>query len=66
VDFQCRSIFRAAFAPGSYSADRLRALRDRPPFSLRELRPMKKPGGPGPYFGEDFLWVLLATTENPA
>jgi hypothetical protein len=25
---------------------------------------MKKTGGQGPCFGEDFLWVLLATKED--
>jgi SAM-dependent methyltransferase len=49
-----------------YSADRLRAIWDRPPFSLRVLRQMKKANGPGPCFGEDFLWALLATNEDTA
>ena len=47
-----------------YSADRLRALWDAPPFSLRVLRQMTKTGARGPWFGEDFLWVLLATKEG--
>ena len=49
-----------------YSGDRLRALWDTAPFSLRVLRQMKKTGGQGPYFGEDFLWALLATKDRPA
>ncbi len=44
-----------------YSEERLRALWDKPPFSLRVLRQMNKTDGPGPGFGEDFLWALLAT-----
>ncbi len=47
-----------------YSEDRLRALWDRPPFSLRVLRRMRKTSEQEPYFGEDFLWVLLATRER--
>ena len=43
-----------------YSADRLRALWDRAPFSVQVLRQMRKTDGNGPRFGEDFLWVLLA------
>jgi hypothetical protein len=48
-----------------YSADRLRAMWDKPPFTLRVLRQMRKSSGPEA-FGEDFLWALLATSENPA
>lgn len=48
-----------------YSEDRLRALWDRSPFSLRVLRRMNKTEGQGPCFGEDFLWALLATKERP-
>lgn len=48
-----------------YSEDRLRALWDRAPFSLRVLRRMNKTEGQGPCFGEDFLWALLATKERP-
>ena len=44
-----------------YSEERLCALWDKPPFSLRVLRPMNKTDGPGPWFGEDFLWALLAS-----
>ena len=44
-----------------YSAAALRALWDTGPFSLRVLRQMRKTDGQEPRFGEDFLWVLLAT-----
>jgi len=47
-----------------YSAAQLRALWDAAPFSLRVLRQMRKPAGQEPCFGEDFLWVLLATKAN--
>jgi SAM-dependent methyltransferase len=47
-----------------YSADELRALWDAPPFSVRVLRRMNQTDGHGPYFGEDFLWVLLATCQG--
>jgi hypothetical protein len=47
-----------------YTEDRLRALWDQPPFSLCALRPMNKTSSQQPYFGEDFLWVLLATKES--
>ncbi len=47
-----------------YSEDHLRAWWDTAPFSLRVLRQMIKAAGP--CFGEDFLWVLLATMEGPA
>lgn len=40
-----------------YDEAGLRALWDRPPFVLRELRPMRSGGG---LFGEAFLWALLA------
>ena len=46
-----------------YSEERLRALWDKPPFSLRVLRQMNKTGGQGPSFGENFLWTLLATKD---
>jgi SAM-dependent methyltransferase len=49
-----------------YSEDRLRALWDKPPFSLRVLRQMRKTDGQGPCFGEDFLWALLAIKEGAA
>jgi hypothetical protein len=48
-----------------YSEDRLRSLWDAAPFRVRELRQMRRTGGQGPCFGEDFLWVLLATKEHP-
>ena len=58
---------RASLGGGlGYSAERLRALWDRAPFSLRVLRQMAKTDGTGPYFGEDFLWVLLATKDGSA
>ena len=44
-----------------YFEERLRALWDKPPFSLRVLRQMNKTDRPGPGFGEVFLWALLAT-----
>ena len=49
-----------------YSEDRLRALWGKAPFCLRVLRQMNKTDGQGPCFGEDFLWVLLATKQGPA
>ncbi len=56
---------RASLGGGlGYSEDRLHALWDRPPFRLRELRQMRKTDGQEPCFGEDFLWVLLATKEG--
>jgi SAM-dependent methyltransferase len=47
-----------------YTQERLRALWDTPPFSVRALRPMRKTGEQEPYFGEDFLWALLATKAD--
>ena len=32
--------------------------------SLQVLRQMNKTDGQGPYFGEDFLWALLAARED--
>lgn len=56
---------RASLGGGlGYSADRLHALWDAPPFSLLALRPMNKTDGQGPCFGEDFLWALLAAKES--
>jgi SAM-dependent methyltransferase len=56
---------RASLGGGlGYSAGRLRALWDMAPFSLRVLRQMRKTAGPEPSFGEDFLWVLLATKAD--
>jgi SAM-dependent methyltransferase len=49
-----------------YPADRLRAIWDRAPFSVRVLRQMNKTDGQGPCFGEDFLWALLATKKGAA
>jgi SAM-dependent methyltransferase len=58
---------RASLGGGlGYSADRLRALWDRPPFRVRVLRRMKTADGPGPYFGLDFLWTLLASKDATA
>jgi SAM-dependent methyltransferase len=57
---------RASLGGGlGYSEDRLHALWDSAPFRLRELRQMRKTDGQEPSFGEDFLWVLLATKEDP-
>jgi hypothetical protein len=47
--------------PVPFFADRLRALWDRPPFSVQVLRQMRTTDGQEPCFGEDFLWALLAT-----
>jgi SAM-dependent methyltransferase len=47
-----------------YPASGLRALWDTAPFSLRVLRQMRKPAGQERCFGEDFLWVLLATKAD--
>ena len=58
---------RASLGGGlGYSEDRLRSLWDKAPFSLQVLRQMKKTGGTGPCFGEDFLWALLATKDATA
>jgi len=56
---------RASLGGGlGYTEDRLRALWDRPPFSLRVLRQMRQADEQGPRFGEDFLWVLLAAKQD--
>ena len=56
---------RASLGGGlGYTEDRLRALWDSPPFRLRVLRQMNKTDRRGPYFGEDFLWALLATKDS--
>jgi SAM-dependent methyltransferase len=56
---------RASLGGGlGYSADRLRVLWDTAPFSLRLLRQMRKPATGERRFGEDFLWVLLATKAD--
>jgi SAM-dependent methyltransferase len=47
-----------------YSEHELRALWDTSPFSVRLLRPMNHTDGQGPYFGQDFLWALLATRQG--
>jgi SAM-dependent methyltransferase len=58
---------RASLGGGlGYTEDHLHALWDKPPFSLRVLRQMNKTGSQQPYFGEDFLWTLLATKESVA
>ena len=49
-----------------YSDTDLRALWDTPPFSVRVLRQMNQTDGHGPYFGEDFLWALLAARQGAA
>ena len=55
---------RASLGGGlGYSDDRLRTLWDKPPFRLRVLRQMKRTGGQGPYFGENFLWTLLSARD---
>lgn len=55
---------RASLGGGlGYSAGQLRALWDRPPFSVRVLRQMEKAGEAEQRFGEDFLWAMLATKE---
>ena len=64
-----RQVYEQASLGGGlgYSEDRLRALWGKPPFSLRVLRQMNKTDGHEPYFGEDFLWALLATkAHDPA
>lgn len=48
-----------------YSEERLRALWGRPPFAVRVLRQMRKPGSGEHRFGEDFLWTLLAQKTAP-
>ena len=57
---------RASLGGGlGYTEDRLRAMWDKAPFSVRALRQMKKTDGQGPRFGEDFLWAMLAVREGP-
>jgi SAM-dependent methyltransferase len=56
---------RASLGGGlGYTEERLRALWDRPPYSVRELRSMNKTGSRGDRFGEDFLWTLLAAKKR--
>jgi SAM-dependent methyltransferase len=58
---------RASLGGGlGYPEDRLRALWDRPPFALRMLRQMRQASEQGPWFGEDFLWALLAAKQDAA
>jgi hypothetical protein len=59
-----RQVYERASLGGGlgYTEDRLRALWDAAPFSLRELRQMRKAAGP--VYGEDFLWALLAVKEG--
>ncbi len=45
-----------------YDEAGLRALWDRVPFAVRELRPMRSGGE---HFGEDFLWALLSEKRGP-
>jgi SAM-dependent methyltransferase len=55
---------RASLGGGlGYSEDHLRWLWDRPPFRVRVLRQMRKPGQQERRFGEDFLWTLLAAKQ---
>jgi SAM-dependent methyltransferase len=60
-----RQVYERASLGGGlgYPEQHLRALWDRSPFSVRVLRQMTKADGQGPYFGEDFLWALLATKD---
>ena len=52
---------RASLGGGlGYTEDRLRALWDAPPFTVRMLRPMQPQDEKSRRFGADFLWVLLA------
>ena len=57
-----RQVYERASLGGGlgYTEDRLRALWDAAPFTIQVLRQMTKTDGQGPYFGEDFLWTLLA------
>jgi SAM-dependent methyltransferase len=55
---------RASLGGGlGYTEDELRLLWGRPPFRVRVLRQMRKPGEQERLFGEDFLWTLLATKQ---
>jgi SAM-dependent methyltransferase len=47
-----------------YTEEQLRGIWDRAPFTVRELRQMRKTGDAGPVFGADFLWVLLAAKDH--
>ena len=58
---------RASLGGGlGYTEDRLRALWDRPPFSVQVFRQMRQTDDRKPRFGQDFLWVLLATKQAAA
>jgi SAM-dependent methyltransferase len=61
-----REVYERASLGGGlgYSQDRLRALWDTGPFRLRVLRQMKRAGAQGPWFGQDFLWALLAVNDG--
>ena len=48
-----------------YTEHQLRALWNTPPFTVRELRQMTRTAEHDPYFGEDFLWTLLASKKEP-
>lgn len=54
-----REVYERRTVGGGLGFDeaQLRAVWDRPPFALRDLRPMRSGGE---HFGEDFLWALLA------
>ena len=66
--FSDQQVYEKASLGGGlgYSEERLRALWDRPPFSVRVLRQMRKTSAAECRFGEEFLWVLLATKDSPA
>jgi len=57
-----RQVYERASLGGGlgYTEERLRAMWDAAPFTIRTLRQMIKTDGRGPRFGEDFLWTLLA------
>ena len=60
-----RQVYERASLGGGlgYSEHHLRGLWDSSRFSVRVLRQMTKTDGQGPYFGEEFLWALLATRD---
>lgn len=56
---------RASLGGGlGYTEDRLRALWDAPPFTVRVLRQMQVQDEQARRFGADFLWALLADRAN--
>jgi SAM-dependent methyltransferase len=56
---------RASLGGGlGYTEDRLRALWDAPPFTVRVLRQMQAQDERARRFGADFLWALLADRAN--